>query len=256
MLLTVNVGNSNVRLAVFEKEKLLFSSRLKADLRYTEEQYAVLLKSILELKNTAVSDFNGAIISSVVPELTTIIKGAIHILTGKNALVVGPGVKSGLNILIDNPAQLGADLVASAVAAMEKYPLPCIIISFETALTFSVIDKKGNFRGAVINAGLETALSALTERTALLTHVSIDTPASVIGKNTIHSMQSGLIFGTAAMVEGLASRIEQELQGAASLVATGQYAEEIISNCRRQMILDQDIIFEGLRIIYNKNMIK
>jgi len=256
MLLTINIGNTNIGLAVFDEDKKVFSCGLKTDTACTEDQYAVLMKSVFELNDVDSSAFSGAIISSVVPELTGVIKEAVYKLSGKNPLIVGPGIKSGLNILIDNPAQLGADLVAGAVAAIELYPLPCIVITFETALTFSVIDRKGVFRGAVIAAGLKTSLKALTERAALLHHVGIEAPPSIIGKNTVHSMQAGLTYGTAALLEGVAARIEQELNEPATLVATGKHAADIISICSREIILNQDLIFEGLRMIYNKNIKK
>jgi type III pantothenate kinase len=254
VILAINIGNTHITLGGYKEEKLVFSSRMATELKNTEEQYAISLKAILDLHELDAKNFSGAIISSVVPGLTALIQQAIRMILGVTALIVGPGVKSGLNILIDNPAQLGADLVTSAVAAISKFPLPCILIYFETATTISVIDKKGNFKGCIISAGVNTTLDILTDRTALLTHVSIETPPSVIGKNSIHSMQSGLVYGTACMIDGLVSRIEQELKETTTVVATGQRANEITRNCQREVTVADNLILEGLRLIYLKNI--
>jgi type III pantothenate kinase len=253
MLLTLDIGNSNITLGAYQGEKLLFGSRLVTERRLTEEQYAVQLGAIVALHGCQMKDFTGAIICSVVPDLTSAFQGAIRILTGFNPFVLGPGVKTGLNILIDNPAQLGADLVAGAIAAIALYPLPCVVFDLGTATTASVIDAKGNFLGAIISAGVKITMDALTSRTALLTHISLEAPSHVIGKNSISAMQSGLVFGTAAMMDGLVDRIEAELGQQVSVVATGGLSREIVINCRREVALSDNLVLEGLRMIFEKN---
>ena len=167
--------------------------------------------------------------------------------------MLGPGVKTGLNIKIDNPAQLGADLVAGAVGALDAYTLPCIIIDMGTASTISVLDKNGTFLGGSIAAGVKLTLKALTENTAQLTSIPIEAPQSVIGRNTVECMQSGLVYGTAAMIDGLLDKIEEELGQEATVVATGGLSKEIITHCKRNIIYDENLLLEGLRVIYEKN---
>lgn len=254
MLLTLDIGNSYITLGVFNDKKLVFVSEIWTENRKTRDQYACEIKQIMALHGTAETDIHGAVISSVVPELTDTIKKAVNILTGVTPLVLGPGVKTGLNILIDNPAQLGADLAACAVAAVHMGRLPCIIYDLGTTSTISIIDKKGRFIGVVIAAGVGTTLEMFTSRTALLPHVSIDAPKSVIGKNTAASMQSGLIYGTASMLDGLAGRIEEELGERAYILATGGRAGQIAPHCRKKTHVSEYLLLEGLRIIYEKNI--
>ena len=167
--------------------------------------------------------------------------------------MLGPGVKTGLNIKIDNPAQLGADLVAGAVGALEEYTMPCVVIDLGTATTLSVIDRNGAFLGGTIAAGVRLTLKALTENTAQLPSIPIEAPRSVIGANTVDSMQSGLVFGTAAMLDGLLDKIEEELGETPTVVATGGLAAEIIAHCRRNIIYNENLLLDGLRAIYEKN---
>ncbi len=256
MLLTVDIGNSNITLGAYQGDHLIFVSRMVTEKRFTDEQYAIQLKEIMALHDVTMKEFSGAIICCVVPELTLAFQRAIQMLTGIKPLVLGPGIKSGLNILIDNPAQLGADLVAGAIAAIALYPLPCIVFDLGTATTAGVIDKKGNFIGAIISAGVKITLEALTSRAAQLTHISIEAPQKVIGKNSISSMQSGIVFGTAAMLDGLVDRIEEEMGEKAFVVATGGLANEIVINCRREVAICDNLVLEGLRLIYEKNTSK
>lgn len=253
MLLTVDIGNSHITMGVYEGKLLRFVARLVTETRRTQDQYAVELCDIMKLYCVDKKDLTGAIVSSVVPEMTIILADAIAKSTGIRPLVLGPGIKTGLNIKIDNPAQLGADLVAGAVAAIAHYPLPCIIFDLGTATTLSVINRNGEFLGGSICAGVGITLEALYSRTALLPHVNIAKPDTVIGTNTVHSMQSGLVYGTAAMLDGMANRIEKELCEPATLVATGGLAPVILPACNRNFILSEHLLLEGLRIIYEKN---
>lgn len=253
MVLAIDIGNTNITLGVFDEKKLVFISRLATDTRRTEDQYALELRNILVLHDCPRSSIEGTIISSVVPHVGAMMSRAIEFLLGYKPMILGPGIKTGLNIKIDNPAQLGADLAAGAVGAVTKYPLPCIIFDLGTATTISVIDKNGAFLGGAIAAGLSTTLEALATKTAQLPYIDIDAPKSVIGTNTVDSMKSGLIFGAASMLEGMADRIEKKLGEKATLVATGGLAGKVVAECEREIIIDDNLLLEGLLVIYNKN---
>ena len=255
MLLAVDIGNTNILSGVFDGSKLIFTSRLASDKKITSDQYALLLDGISKLRGFNMKQVDGVIISSVVPELTGLIKDAIFELTGINALVLGPGVKSGLRIKIDNPAQLGADLVAGAVGAVDKYPLPCLIIDLGTATKISVLDSTGAFRGCTISAGVGISLNALSDAASLLPDIEIDIPHCVAyGTNTISSMQAGVILGNASMIDGMCDKIEEFLgEKVSSIVATGGYADNIIKYCNRHIHSEPELILHGLRVIYSKN---
>lgn len=251
MLLAVDVGNTNIVLGVIDGEKLVSSGRFSTNIYETEDECAMKIYSFLNLHNNIQID--GAIISSVVPALVTTLKKAIHTVCKVNAIVVGPGIKTGLSIKIDDPAQLGADLVVGAVAAKEKYPLPAIIFDLGTATTGSVLDKDGNFLGGTITTGVKTSINALSAGAALLPQIDITAPKKIIGTNSIESMQSGCVIGTACMLDGLIDKFEQELGEKATVVVTGGLGKSIAKNCSHDMIIDENLLIDGLRIIYNKN---
>ncbi|MCL2508241.1 MAG: type III pantothenate kinase [Oscillospiraceae bacterium] len=255
MLLTADVGNTNITLGAYSGGRLMFVSRLYTERAHTVDQYAVSLKLLLELHGISPSDFSGAVVSSVVPELSLIICGAVETLTGVRPLTVSPGVKTGLNILTDNPAEVGADLVAGAVAAAAKYPLPCLVMDLGTATKISVIDENGAFLGCTISPGVAISLEALSSRASLLPRISWETPRKVIGTNSVDSIQSGVVFGVASMLDGMCDKIEQELgRPAKTVVATGGLSKDIVKSCRREVITNPDLILEGLKIIYEKNV--
>lgn len=253
MILAFDVGNTSILLGCIDGKKIHFQTRVSTGLEKTEAEYAVLFKNILELYGVSGTDVDGSIISSVVPPLTNVLKNVLFLLTGKNPLVVGPGIKTGLNILIDNPSQLGSDIVVVSVAAMQKYPKPFIVLDLGTATTLSVVDAAGDFQGVVIYPGIMVSFDALTSHTSQLPRISFDEPRSVIGKSSIDSMQSGLIYGNAAMLDGLIERIEEELGNSTTVIATGGLAGKIIPHCKKDIICDEKLILEGLRIIYEKN---
>ena len=253
MLLAIDIGNTNITLGGYSDDVLTFTARIATNHNMTSDQYAVALKEILTLHNESYEQVEDCIISSVVPQVGEFVSKAVFTLCEIVPLMVGPGVKTGLNIKIDNPAQLGADLVVGAVGAISKYTLPCIIIDMGTASTISVVDKNGSFLGGVIAAGVRLTLKALTENTAQLPSITIDAPKSVIGTNTVDCMKSGLVYGTAAMLDGLLDRIESELGSAAAVVATGGLAKEIIIHCGHTVIYDENLLLDGLREIYYKN---
>lgn len=253
MLLTIDIGNTNITLGGYMGEELMFISRLATDIRMTADQYALQIKDIVTLRGCDWGDIEDAIISSVVPIVGSAISRAIEFITGKAPMVLGPGVKTGLNIKIDNPAQLGADLAAGAVGAMGKYPTPCVIIDMGTATTLSVLDKEGAFVGGAIAAGIRSTLDALSTNTAQLPFINLQAPDSVVGTNTVSSMQSGLILGAAAMLDGMIDRIEEEIGELASVIATGGLAEMVVENCRREIVIDNNLLLDGLYKIYKKN---
>lgn len=253
MLLAIDVGNSNIVIGCIDNNKISHVFRMVTDISKTEFEYAVGIKNILEFDGIKSGDFDGAVISSVVPPLLNVIKMAVKSITGKNALVVGAGIKTGLNILIDDPAQLGSDLVADAVAAIATYPLPIIIFDMGTATTISAIDKNGNHRGGALFPGVALSMNALSSGTSQLPKVMIEPPEKAINGNSIDAMKSGAIFGTAAMVDGMIERFETELGQKCTVVATGGLSGRIIPFCRREIIHDPDLLLRGLGLIYEKN---
>ena len=255
MIFTIDIGNSNIVLGCMDTE-LICGERLSTDTSMTELEYAIDIKNLLEIHNINSKDITGCIISSVVPQITDSIRNAVYKVTGLTAMLVGPGVKTGLNILIENPAQLGSDLVVAAVAGINEYALPLVIIDMGTATKFSVINSKGDYLGVVIQPGVKVALNSLVSNTSMLQNISLEASAKVIGRNTIDCMKSGIIFGNAASVDGILMRIEEELGQEVNVVATGGLAESIIPYCKRDIIHDQNLILKGLKQIYDRNSIQ
>ena len=236
-----------------DEKKTYFIERLATVKTKTELEYAIDIKVVLELYGISREDIKGGIICSVVPQITSIVRLAAEKVLRRQILVVGPGIKTGLNILMDNPAQLGSDLVAGAVAGINEYPLPLIILDMGTATTICVIDEKKNYIGGMILPGVMVSLNSLTAHAAQLQGISLEPPRQMIGKNTIDCMKSGIINGNAAVVDGMIDRIEEEIGKKATAVATGGLAKAIVPYCRRKVILDDNLLLKGLLIIYNKN---
>lgn len=253
MVLAVDIGNSNVVIGCFEGNDIRLLERMSTNRNSTALEYAVLIKTVLELNGLEKVAFEGGIISSVVPAVTNMVKAAIEKLTGKPPLVVGPGLKTGLKILLDNPAQLGSDRVADAVAAISEYPCPLITIDMGTATTISVIDKNKNFIGGVIMPGLRISAESLSSRTSQLPQISLDPPKKAIGRNTIDCMRSGIVLGCAATLDGIVEKIEQELGYPCTVVSTGGHAGIVIPYCKRRIIVDDKLLLKGLMILYRKN---
>lgn len=253
MVLAVDIGNSNIVLGGFEGDRIIFIERLSTNQNSTALEYTVLIKTILELNELSNASFQGGIISSVVPSVTQTVKEAMVRLTGKPVMVVGPGLKTGLKIMLDNPAQLGSDRVADAVAAINEYPCPIIMVDMGTATTVSVIDRDKNFLGGMIIPGLRVSLDSLTMRTSQLPKISLDPPKKIIGSNTIDCMKSGIIYSTASSIDGVVERIEEELGEKCTIISTGGLSKAIIPFCKRDIIIDDKLLLKGLVIIYNKN---
>ena len=253
MILAIDIGNTNIVIGCVDEKKTYFIERLATVKTKTELEYAIDIKVVLELYGISREDINGGIICSVVPQITSIVRLAAEKVLRRQILVVGPGIKTGLNILMDNPAQLGSDLVAGAVAGINEYPLPLIILDMGTATTICVIDEKKNYIGGMILPGVMVSLNSLTAHAAQLQGISLEPPRQMIGKNTIDCMKSGIINGNAAVVDGMIDRIEEEIGKKATAVATGGLAKAIVPYCRRKVILDDNLLLKGLLIIYNKN---
>lgn len=254
MILAIDIGNTNLVLGAFEEDILKFVARISSDTNKTEDELAVIIKAVLENHGANCSDISGTIISSVVPSLTQTTSKAIKLLTGEIPFVVEPGIKTGINILIDNPAQLGSDLLVDSVAAANMYPKPVIIVDMGTATTISVVDEDNCMIGGAIMPGVRISVNALSERTAQLPHINIEAPKKAIGTNTIDCMKSGVVFGAAAMVDGMIDRFEEELGKKCFVVATGGLAEEVCKHTKRKIEYNKNLILEGLYILYNKNL--
>ena len=253
MILTVDVGNANIVIGVVKNEKILFDAKLRTDITKTSDEYCIDLKMLMEVYRIQPEQIQGAIIASVVPQVLNSMQSAVRKLTGKAALVVGPGLKTGLNIQIENPSQTGADLVASAVAALQEHEAPLIIVDMSSTTTMTVLDKNGTLIGGSIGPGVKMSLDALTARTALLPGLQLDQPKKVIGRNTTDCMRSGVMLGAACMVDGMVERMEQELGYRATVIATGSIARFIVPMCRREVIYDKDLLVKGLAALYREN---
>lgn len=254
MLLAIDMGNTNIVIGCIDNERIYFEERLSTDESETELEYAIGFKTVLDLYGIRGSRIEGAIISSVVPNLVNTIKAAVMKIVGKEPLVVGPGVKTGLNIYMDNPKQVGGDRVVNAVAGLKEYGAPLIIVDMGTATTCCVVDKDQNYVGGIIMPGVNVALEALVARTAQLPRIPLEAPRKVIGKNTIDCMKSGTIFANAAAIDGLVDRMEEELGYKTTVLATGGLAKIIVPHCKREIIVDDELLLKGLKIIYDKNM--
>ena len=253
MILAIDMGNSNIVIGCIDDEKSYFEERLSTDKSKTALEYAIGFHTVLELYNIDVSRIEGAIISSVVPPLTNVVKSAVEKIIGKTPLVVGPGIKTGLNLQMDNPRSVGSDLIVDAVAGITEYGAPLILIDMGTATTMSVVDKDNNYVGGVIMTGLRLAMESLSSRASQLFNVGLEVPKNVSGKNTTDCMKSGIVLGNAACIDGMIDRLEEELGYSTTVVATGGLAHVVIPLCKHDIIVDDALLLKGLKIIYDKN---
>lgn len=253
MVLAIDIGNTNIVIGCFRHTEILFIERVSTNHSATDLEYASMIKTALHINGYNSGELTGAIISSVVPSVTNTLKRAIEKYAGVEVTVVSPGIKTGLNILVDNPAQLGSDLVVDAVAGINNYPVPQIIIDMGTATTLSVIDKNKNYIGGLITAGMAISSDALTSRTSQLPKIAFECPANIIGKNTVDCMKSGMMFSTACAIDGIIDRIEEEIGQSCTVIATGGLSSTVIPLCRKKIILDDKLLLKGLMIIWSKN---
>lgn len=252
MILTIDIGNTNIVVGAFSGDKIAFSARMNTDKNKLMDEYAIDIKDLFSLYGMN-RPITGAIISSVVPKLTGVISKAIKLVFGLEALVVGPGIKTGLNIKIDNPSQLGSDIMANAVAAYTSYKPPIVIFDMGTATTISVIDEQGNILGGAIMPGVRISLDALSQKAAQLPEISLEDPKDIIGTNTIDSMKSGIVYGTASMIDGVVDRMAERLGKLPTVVATGGLSGIVVPYCRHEIIINSDLQLQGLLELYHKN---
>ncbi len=253
MIIAIDMGNTNIVVGCIDDEKIHFTERISTNLNYTELEYAMAIKAVMDIRGVSAKEVKGSIISSVIPSLTHTVKNALRKLLKSEPLVVGAGLKTGLNIRIDDPGSLGADIAVDSIAALNLYKTPNIVIDMGTATTMTALDKEGAYIGGIIFPGVNVSLESLISKTSLLPRISYSTPKKVIGTNTIDAMKSGIIYGEASRIDGMIDRFEEELGEKASVVATGGLASVIIPHCRHDITLDPDLLLKGLKIIYDKN---
>ena len=255
MILAIDVGNTNIVIGCIDDGIINSVVRIHTDTRETEAEYTIKLKEILYAYGMDINAIDGAILSSVVPPVTEAIQRAIKQLTGIDCMIVGPGIKTGMNIRVDDPGTVAGDLIVGGVAAMQYYGTPVIVLDLGTATTATVIDGQGFFRGGAIIPGVKLSYTALAAGTSLLPEISITPPKKCIATNTVDCMRAGAVFGTAAMIDGLIDRMEEELGMTCKKVATGGLASSIISCCRHDIICDDDLLLKGMWYLYEKNRV-
>lgn len=254
MLLAIDLGNTNIKYGVFDGDKLLASFRVSSRISRTADEYGSVLVGLLSDSGIKKSDINGIIFSSVIPALNYTICHMCEYFFGISPIIVGPGVKTGLNIKAENPKEVGADIIVNSVSAFNKYGGPIVVIDFGTATTFDIVTEKCELLGVVIAPGIKTSLEGLVNKTAQLSMIELDAPKTVIGKNTKHCMQSGIIFGFAGLVDSILKRIKKELGiEKIKVVATGGLGEIIAKEVDSISIVDRTLTLDGLKTIYNLN---
>ncbi len=254
MILTIEIGNSTITLGGVEGEQIVFECRINTDRVKTSDTYCIDLKTLFEIYGIALDTIEGVVIASVVPQVLNSVRTAIRKLLNTEPLVVGPGLKTGLNIRLDNPDQMGAGLVAADVAALREHQPPMIIIDMGTATTISVLDETGAHLGGCLCPGVKIGLEALTRQTSLLPGIQLDRPEKVLGRNTADAMRSGIMYGTAAMLDGMIDRYREELGCDFTVIATGGLAKHIVPLCRHAVIYDHHLVAKGLAALYRENI--
>ena len=254
MLLAIDIGNTNIVIGGIRDGKIVFEARVATDHIKTSDQYGVDIKNVLSLFDTKPEEIQDCIISSVVPPVFNSVRTGVMKVIRKPPLVVGPGIKTGLNIQMDTPSQVGSDRIVIAVAALAEYEPPLTLVDMGTATTIEVVGKGSTYLGGCIIPGVRVSLEALTSKTAQLPGIQLDRPRRVIGKNTVDCMRSGVMYGAAAMLDGLLDRVEEELGLSTTVVATGGMAQFVIPLCRRKIILEKDLLLKGLYVLYQKNL--
>ncbi|MDE6579897.1 MAG: type III pantothenate kinase [Ruminiclostridium sp.] len=252
MILTVDIGNTNIVYGIFDGDKVVLESRMDTDKNRMADQYAVTLAQLFNLYRLKISDIDGAVISSVVPPVSDQLKAAVKRVFNVEPVIVGAGVKTGLNILIDDPSTLGADLACGGAAARELYPLPCIVIDLGTASKVYAVNKDGAFIGGIIAPGIKISLEALASGTMSLPMISLEGKTNVIGTNTVDCMRSGILYGHAGMLDFFIDSFQEQL-GKSTVVVTGGFGALIKDYCRNDFIIDKQLVLKGLKIIYDKN---
>ena len=254
MILAIDIGNTNIAIGGLCGDELCFVARISTDATKTSDEYASKIIHLLSIYDISRTSIDGAIISSVVPPLNSVMKNAVKFAYGVTPLLVGPGIKTGLNIHCDNPVSVGSDIICACVAACKLYGAPALVVDMGTATKMMVVDKRGTFIGVSIMPGVLMGLRGLSEGTAQLPQVSLEAPPAVIGKNTVDCMKSGAIFGNASMIDGMIDRFSEEYGERLPVFATGGLASSIASYCKHDITVDENMVLKGLNIIYKKNV--
>ncbi len=253
MILAVDIGNTNIVVGFLDKTNIIAQGRIGTDKKKTDMDYLILIKLMLQVYKVSLENIEGSILSSVVPEITQEVSHALELLLNKKPFVIGSGIKTGLNIKIDNPKSLGADRVCDAVCVIEEYNTPAIIVDMGTATTLSVIDGNRNHIGGMIIPGMKTSLDSLSVHASQLPFISLEAPKNLIGKNTVECMQSGIIYGNTCMIDGLIDRIKEEFKEDIMVIVTGGLGKLIIPYSKHKMVYDPNLLLKGLYYIYKKN---
>lgn len=255
MILVIDIGNTNIVFGIYKEETLLHHFRIHTNRQATPDEYGVTVHQLFQMSGIATQALEGIIISSVVPPIMHTLEEMCAKYLHHTPVIVGPGIRTGLNLRYENPREVGADRIANAVAAIAIYGSPVIVVDFGTATTFDCIDSQGNYLGGAIVPGIGISTEALYQRASKLPNIELEKPRKVIGRNTIHAMQSGIIFGYAGQVDGIVKRIHEELGERARVVATGGQAELIASETDSIDEVNPLLTLEGLRLIYERNRI-
>ena len=253
MLLAIDIGNTHIVLGCIRDDKILYQARIATDRLRTSDQYGVEIKSMLEANGFRTDEVKDCIISSVVPPVFNAVRSGVYKVIGKSPMVIGHGLKTGLDIRLDHPSQVGSDRIVIAVSALAKRKAPLILIDMGTATTVEVIEPKNKYLGGVIIPGARLSLDALTGKAAQLPGINMDRPGKIIAKNTVDAMRSGIMYGTAAMIDGVIDRMQEELGHPSAIVATGGVAPYIIPLCRHKIALERNLLLRGLNEIYKMN---
>lgn len=253
MLLAIDVGNTNIVVALYEGDYLRRFWRMATDKNKASDEYGMLLSYFLLNENVKLEEIDDVMIASVVPTVMHSLKNSVKRYIGRNPIMVGPGIKTGMNIRLDNPKELGADRIVNAVAAIQKYKTPLIIVDFGTATTFCAVDRHGDYHGGAIAAGIKISMDALFEQTDKLPKVEIIKPSSVIGKSTISAIQSGALYGQAGQADGIIRRMKKIIGEDATVIATGGLATMVAKESEEIEKVDTMLTLDGLKILYDKN---
>lgn len=252
MILAIDMGNSNIKVGCVSADSC-FEERLQTDLNKTSMEYAILIMNLLQLKGVEPTALEGAIISSVVPPLTAVLRSAVKKVTGKMALLVNHSMEMGLEIGTEQPSHVGSDILVGHVAAVAKYGAPVIVVNMGTATTITLTNQERIYQGGVILPGVKLSLDSLSSRTAQLPAISLEAPGTVIGKNTVESMRAGILYGNAGAVDGVLDRMEEELGCRCHIFGTGGMARFVLPLCRHEIALYPDLLMEGLYLLYQRN---